>query len=54
MQNRLVPHPHVVEKIGEEYLESEESHPNTRPVSPAFQCQEGKSPQLLAAKTNGN
>ena len=31
---------------------SEESQPHTRTSSPGFQCQEDKSPQLLAAKTS--
>ena len=52
MWNRLVPHLHVVNKIWNRYLRSEESQPHTRHPSPGFQCQEDKSPQLLATKTN--
>ena len=37
-------------KIREGHLRSEESQPHTRPPSSRFQCQEGKSPQLLSAK----
>ena len=37
-------------KIQEGYLKSEESQPHTRPPSPGFQCQEDKSPEILAAK----
>ena len=39
-------------KTQEEHLGSKESQPHTRNPSPGFQYQEGKSPQLLAAKTN--
>ena len=41
-------------KIWEGYLRNEESQTHTRPSSPGFQGQEDKSPQLLAAKTNGD
>ena len=40
-------------KIQEGYLGSEKSQIHIRPPSPGFWCQEEKSPQLLAAKTNG-
>ena len=39
-------------KIQEGYLRSKQSQTHTRPPSPGFQCQEGKSPQLLAAKSS--
>ena len=39
-------------KIREGYLGSEESQTHTRLPSLGFQCQEGKSPQLLAVKTS--
>ena len=41
-------------KIWEASLGSEESQPHIRPFSPVFQCQEDKSPQLLAAKPSGD
>ena len=40
-------------KIQEGYLGSEESQTRTSPLSPGFQYQVDKSPQLLAAKTSG-
>ena len=49
MQNGLALHPCVVDKNSKGYLENEEFQPHTRPPSPRFQCQEDKSPQLLAA-----
>ena len=52
MWNRLVPHPRVVDTNSGGHLRSEESQTHTKPLSPAFQCQEDKSPQLLAAKTS--
>ena len=54
MQNRLVPHPCVVEKKTQEgYLRSKDSQPHTGLPSPEFQCQEDKSPQLLVANQQG-
>ena len=43
----------VVDKNWEGYHRSEGSQPHTGPPSPGFQCQEDKSPQLLAVKTSG-
>ena len=40
-------------KIQEGYHGNEEPQSHTRPPSPGIQCQEDKSPQLLAAKTSG-
>ena len=51
--NGLALHPHLVDKIWEGCLGSEESQPHTRAPGPWFQCQEDKSPKLLAAKTKG-
>ena len=39
-------------KIGKEYLGSKESQTYIRSPSPGFQCQEDKSPKLLAVKTS--
>ena len=50
---QVVPHPRVVDKNQEGYLRSERSQPHIRPRSPGFQCQEDKSPQLLALKISG-
>ena len=41
-------------KLQERHVVSEESQPHNRTPSPGFQGQEGKSPQLLAAKTSGD
>ena len=49
--NSLVPHPCVVDKnSGGISQEQEVPAPHQAP-SPGYQCQEDKSPQLLAAKT---
>ena len=41
---RDISHPCVADKNQEGYLEIEGSQPQTRPLSPGFQCQEDKSP----------
>ena len=49
-QNKLLSYPCVVDKNSEGYLRSKQAQPHTRSRSPGFQCQEDKSPQLLATK----
>ena len=51
MWNELVPHPCVVDKKFREHILGAR---DTRLPSPGFQCQEGKSPQLLETKTSGD
>ena len=50
----LGPHLHVAEKYQQRYLRSEGSQPQPQPPPQGFQCQEDKSPSLLAAKISGN
>ena len=51
MLNQLIEPPHEAVKNGEmSSLRSEGSQPHNRLPSPGFQCQEGKSPYLLARK----
>ena len=47
---RAGPSPMCDREKFERYLESEKSQSQTWPLSPEFQCQEDKSPQLLEAK----
>ena len=53
-QNRLVPHPRVVDKNFRGDISGVRSPSPHRPTSLGFQCQEDKSPQLPAAKTSWN
>ena len=54
MWNGLVPHTYVVDKnLGGLSWEQGAQAPHQAP-SPGFQCQEDKSPQLLAAKPSGD
>ena len=52
MQNGLVPLPHVVDKNLGGISQEQGVQLHTRFPSPGFQCQEGKPPQLPAAKTS--
>ena len=50
----VVPHSCVVDKNQEGYLRSKQTQLQTRPLSPGFQHQQHKSPQILAVKTSGD
>ena len=54
MQNRLVPQPHAVDKNSRGIAQERGVPEPHQAPRPGFQCQEDKSPQLLAAKTSGD